>query len=678
MEWVLVVPPPLTQRVYQLLVETKCVPRGWHIEGRYGSRTHEHCDSGTGQRMIAIPVLSADHVRNAAIVNSELNVILQSVEEGHGNVHLVYKPFTRSKREHAPPPFDAQIHPERAPSPDRIRFYSSLQNVCPWPPKHNAEVDPPSTFNFAELFAGIGGFGVALEALGGTCIFCSEFEATCRNVYTTNLHVSAQIVHGDIYSVTDEQLPQCGSLDLLVAGFPCQPFSSLGQQPGLSCPKGNLFLEIVRVLQISKPQAFLLENVPGLLQMTESIQVIVEALEKTGYSIAMEICDARGLTATTRKRLYIVGLRRPIHHAGTGHNDSIEEPFQFPYVPDLGFRAADVLDYETLSPEEEMLLRISDEQLHRMNTEKYWKPAHLAWPNTVIDTLVSHYGKSVARGHSQLVAGSALSTALSSNPRRFTPRECARIMGFPSTFILPSKTDPNQCSMAWNKEWYQMFGNAVCPPIIVAIAGAILHRCTNLTQYNERGDWVEWGRTVAVQLAYAAVLPKTILGTSIDEKVDASFTTLLNTASSTETVVDLMFMSEADYPLSLFQLPSSTPDVTMENAATILLSTQLKVSSYHREYWTMPPTVQLSTLGWFFDPYTTVQEWRESSRHLTLPQWQHIRDIFSNEHVFLEVHVFRIGQSTDWGLNGSIDVFVVGRHIASGMLLGLHTISVET
>jgi site-specific DNA-cytosine methylase len=116
----------------------------------------------------------------------------------------------------------------------------------------------------------------------------------------------------------------------------------------------------------------------------------------------------------------------------------------------------------------------------------------------------------VARGHSQLVPASAQRVGktwkYSTNPRRFTPRECARLMGFPNSYIIPSKTNVNQCRMAYTKELYRMFGNAVCPPVVAAIAGAVLGRCPNVCK--EHADWVEFGRSVAVQLAYDATLSK--------------------------------------------------------------------------------------------------------------------------------------------------------------------------
>lgn len=497
MEWALTVPPRLTQVAYRILVDAHCVPRPWNLDGRYGSRTHKH-----GTDRMAIPILSAARVEACAKTDKVLDDFLRTTDE-HGSlvVEMVYKEYTVSNRAHEPPPFDARIHPERAPR-------ATLSSLVTLPVRTEHPTPEPTdtaTFTFAELFAGIGGFGVALEALGGECIFCSELEESCRELYAANLHVADENLHGDIYEVTDGCLPE--TLDLLVCGFPCQPFSSLGQQPGFGCPKGHLFLEIVRVLDVSKPKAFILENVPGLVQMSETLQIIVSSLENAGYVVTTEICDARCLTATSRKRLYFVGLRRA-DDGDVGCTCSTQ-PFEFPFVPDLGLRARNVIDYEPLTAKLEELLRVSDQQLRRMDTEKYWRPAHLAWPNCIVDTLVSHYGNSVARGHSQLVPALSCSdvTTFSANPRRFTPRECARIMGFPEAYVLPDSKDPAQGAMSRTKELYCMLGNAVCPPMIAAIAGAVLDRCPGIRGYNSRHDWVAWGRTTAVRLANEATMP---------------------------------------------------------------------------------------------------------------------------------------------------------------------------
>jgi DNA (cytosine-5)-methyltransferase 1 len=544
MEWVLVVPRRLTGEAYRILVAAQCVARSWHLQGRYGSRTHVHEVAST----MGIPVLSRQCLFRAAQTHPELASLLATAVSStgttadattigiddngqesddhcpqHGSrVQVVYKPYTVSKRAHEPPPLDARIHPERAPSSTTVAQTWLEQGPDPKQSVVQATANHSPTFTYAELFAGIGGFGVALQALGGQCVFVSELQESCQHVYLANFPHHHGILHGDIYAVPDSALPAPpGTLDLLVGGFPCQPFSALGSQPGLQCPKGHLFLEIVRVLNVSQPAAFLLENVPGLLHMRETLSIIVEALDGAGYDVTMEVCDARGLTCTSRKRLYLVGLRRG-HQSANNQNGGTDQvpnqqkqtPFEFPFVPDLGLRARDVLRYELLSPSEEALFRITDQQLERLNREKYWRPAHLAWPNVVIDTLVSHYGNSIARGHSQLVPASAhnrtTSCPISANPRRFTPRECARIMGFPSTYIIPPKIKEFQDDMARAKELYGMFGNAVCPPVIAALAGAVLDRCPTIAGYYHRescgDDWIVRGRTVAVRLAWEAAL----------------------------------------------------------------------------------------------------------------------------------------------------------------------------
>lgn len=251
-------------------------------------------------------------------------------------------------------------------------------------------------------------------------------------------------IYGDIYEVPEKSFPvDSPPLDLLVGGFPCQPFSALGQQPGLNCPKGHLFLEIVRILRVSKPKAFLLENVPGLVGMSETFDTIVTALENEGYDVSHEVCSARGLTVTGRKRLFLVGLRRAEGDIDGGPE---REQFKFPFVPDLGLMFRDVLDYDNLPIEELEILRLSDTTFGQLSSNKRWRPSRLAWPNTKGDTLTSHYGNSVGRGESQLVP-----CKVPYPPRRFSVREMARMMGFPNSYeFLPQR--PRQSPMAYRKE----------------------------------------------------------------------------------------------------------------------------------------------------------------------------------------------------------------------------------
>jgi DNA (cytosine-5)-methyltransferase 1 len=459
-EYVLVVPNRLTKSCYQVLIDSNWVPRPWHLEGRYGSRTHK-----IDERYCGIPILPLPSLLRRTDALKEL-----LTTEG---VAIVEKEITISNRIPKLHPIDASIHPERRPVFEQP--LAALVNTH---------------FTFIDLFSGIGGFGIALEALGGRCVFASELDEACRTVYAQNMQIASPL-YGDIYQIPDLSFPPAKSnIDLLVGGFPCQPFSSLGTQPGLDDErKGQLYLQIVRVLRVSQPKAFLLENVPGLLRMTETFQTIVQALEDAGYQVSTQVCSSRGLTATSRKRLFFVGLR----------SDMPSGPFCFPFVPDLGLRAVDVIEYDDETTTDMTLLRLSDSQMDQLrHTSKQWKPAKLAWPDVTLDTIDSHYGVTVGKGNSQLVPRSS-----PNHPRRFSPTECARIMGFPATTFVFLKQSKNQGNMAFLKEQYRMFGNAVCPPIVAAIAGAVIGKC----RPDYENTWVVRGRTVAIRLALDALLP---------------------------------------------------------------------------------------------------------------------------------------------------------------------------
>jgi DNA (cytosine-5)-methyltransferase 1 len=498
-EDVLCVPKRLCQTGYDVLKRFDCVPRAWHLEGRFGSRTHRIDNDLMGLPLISKERLLEQATTTTTTTTNELQALIDTE-----HVKIVRKPLTTSIRAREPPETDARLHPERAP-PDWSLPPSLLFAREATTPTLPDTTTPPSSFTYAELFAGVGGFGVALEALGGECVFCSELEDHCRALYRKNFDTLN--VHGDIYDVPDDALPAQKSLDLLVGGFPCQPFSKLGAQPGLECPKGNLFLQIVRVLEYSQPKAFLLENVPGLLSMTETYTTIVKALTQAGYDVTTEVCGSRGVTATNRKRLFFVGLRQDRDH----ESKLTTTAFEFPFVPDLKLRAADMVHYEYSNKDvnddidiDIDLLRLADTTMQQLLTCKRWRPASMAWPNSVCGPIISHYGNSVGRGESQLVPCRA-----PHNPRRFSPRECARLMGFPHTFAMADRRD-GQSEMAHVKEQYRMFGNAVCPPLMAALAGAVLAHCPGIVGYQQHDDWVVWGRETSMRLGYAARIPTPI------------------------------------------------------------------------------------------------------------------------------------------------------------------------
>ena len=268
---------------------------------------------------------------------------------------------------------------------------------------------------------------------------------------------------------------------------------------GINDPSGRgmLYQQVVKILKsANKPRAFLLENVPGLKccvtsntnlgkssntdgnkspknvkHVSKDYDIIMKDLSCGGsYEVCTEVISSRCLTAQSRKRLFFVGLLKV--------GESNHYPFEFPYIPDLGLRAGDILQYQHLDEDknndddvdnydnyneehsetdntlnhQELQLHLTDEQMNRLCERRRWKPgSDLAWPNSVCGTLTSHYGVTVSKGNSQMIPSSAAATSLSasffpfsSNPRLFSPRECSMLMGFPKSFVLPQYN--NFCS----------------------------------------------------------------------------------------------------------------------------------------------------------------------------------------------------------------------------------------
>jgi len=294
-------------------------------------------------------------------------------------------------------------------------------------------------FRFIELFAGIGGFRLGLEAVGGHCVFASEMDKGAASLYEEHF---GEKPFGDITAVASHDIPEH---DLLTAGFPCQPFSTLGEQPGFTDTKGTLFREIVRVLKALQPRACLLENVVGLLTCDGGAvyEAIVTELEGCGYTISHRVINSRTLTPQNRKRVYIVGIRQ----------DLLLPPFSFPYIPDLGRRCGDILEGACANAANYTLSEAQWEKMRAAPTFRGWRS--LAWADRPAAAIVSHYRRDL--GNTQVVPRDP-----PHNPRFFTQRECARLQGFPESFP------------AEGFDFYHFIGNAVTAPVVAVLAGAIL------------------------------------------------------------------------------------------------------------------------------------------------------------------------------------------------------------
>jgi hypothetical protein len=314
MEPMVHVPPAMTQAMLTALVNGGCIARHWQLGGRYGSRIAvEHsvpggsgdetsCKATSVRPRRTIPVLPWAAEAIAAFLEAKLaaprpgggdNVGQPPLPDElcslllTGHVELHHRPHTQPRAPQAAP-FDATVHVERMP----LGFTIGAAALYGWDvalPSHTHRQHgikngaPPCTFRFVELFAGIGGFSLGLTAIGGRCVFTSEVAEPAKSVLRRNFP-DAPPVAGDIWGVDADDIP---AHDLLVGGFPCQPFSALGEQPGLADRKGvgdtenrgQLFTQIVRVLDRCQPAGFILENVPGLLTTGQgrALQTIVSA-----------------------------------------------------------------------------------------------------------------------------------------------------------------------------------------------------------------------------------------------------------------------------------------------------------------------------------------------------------------------------------------------------------------
>eukprot|EP01125_Pyxidicula_operculata_P009346 TRINITY_DN3078_c0_g1_i2.p1 TRINITY_DN3078_c0_g1~~TRINITY_DN3078_c0_g1_i2.p1 ORF type:complete len:439 (-),score=72.62 TRINITY_DN3078_c0_g1_i2:846-2162(-) len=299
-------------------------------------------------------------------------------------------------------------------------------------------------FTFIELFCGIGGFRIGCELVGGRSVFASEIDEQACFTYYTNFNSKPS---GDITEIDSHIIPPH---DVLTAGFPCQSFSVMGNQRGLQDPRGNLFWEIIRIAQHHKPKVLLLENVPGLLSNEggATFDVIETELNKINYDIKISVINSSSFVPQDRDRLYIVGFRRDLVNA---YNS-----FQFPILPPNSKKLIDILE-DDVSP----TLTLTDHQWNKITSSSYYKShptGRLADRNGLARCLRANY----KTGY--LLCSQFISQEEGKNPRFFSPREVARLQGFPESFKIPGDQG----------HFYRQAGNAVCPYVVESIMRAVM------------------------------------------------------------------------------------------------------------------------------------------------------------------------------------------------------------
>jgi DNA (cytosine-5)-methyltransferase 1 len=346
-----------------------------------------------------------------------------------------------------------------------------LQRLLDFGPLHTGTGD----FKFIDLFAGVGGIRVAFESIGGECVFTSEWDDYAQKTYAANFP-GGHAINGDITQIDEEDIPDH---DVLLGGFPCQPFSiagvskknALGRAHGFEDEtQGTLFFDVARIIAKKRPKAFLLENVKNLQSHDKgrTFDVIRRTLQDAlGYQVFVKVIDGAHFVPQHRERILIVGFRDPV-------------PFDWDAVelPEKGNRKLG-----------EILHKKSDEPFIELDGDRYYdhKTKKVLDKYTLTDNLWA-YLQNYKKKHQEagngfgfgMVTADSVTRTLSAryykdgseillsqgskkNPRRLTPRECARLMGFPDTFKIPVS----------DTRAYKQFGNSVVVPVMKAVAHAM-------------------------------------------------------------------------------------------------------------------------------------------------------------------------------------------------------------
>lgn len=312
-------------------------------------------------------------------------------------------------------------------------------------------------FRHVDLFAGIGGFRLALESLSCQCVLSSEWDLNAQKTYEANFDEKP---HGDINHIKLSKIPD---FDILTGGFPCQPFSNIGLREGFDHEtQGNLFFNIVKILEKKKPVSFILENVGGLLthksNNVKTIDIIFSQLEKVGYEVNYKVLNSADFgVPQVRKRIFIVGFLKKYFSKPTN--------FQFPKPKKDGVYIKDFLEQHH-----------DGYSISKHLQKSYIYKKKDKFPQIVdlksklqIKTLVSTYYKI------QRITGTFVKDG-KTGLRLLSENECKSIMGFPKSFQIPvSRT-----------QMYRQMGNAVVVPVVKAVAKEVIKVLNQLLLIHEK------------------------------------------------------------------------------------------------------------------------------------------------------------------------------------------------
>ena len=316
-------------------------------------------------------------------------------------------------------------------------------------------------YTFIDLFAGIGGMRIAYERAGGHCVYSNEWNRYSQKTYFANF---GEYPDGDITKVNAADIP---NHDILVAGFPCQPFSiagvskkqSLGRATGFEDKtQGTLFFDVCRILKEKRPKAFMLENVKNLCSHDKgrTFKVIQESLEELNYKIFFRILDGKSYVPQHRERIVIVGFDQERYGKNVTFEFNLPLSEKTPVIRDI--LESDVSDKYTLSDKLWVYLQNYAAKHKAAGNGFGYGIAPL---DGVSRTISARYYKD---GSEILIAQNG------KNPRKLTPRECARLQGFPDSFKIPVS----------DTQAYKQFGNSVVVPLMSEVAKLVIYNLRKL------------------------------------------------------------------------------------------------------------------------------------------------------------------------------------------------------
>ena len=327
--------------------------------------------------------------------------------------------------------------------------------------QNRGTIPPDASFTFIDLFAGIGGMRIAYENAGGHCVYSNEWNKYSQQTYYANF---GEQPDGDITKVDEYSIPDH---DILVAGFPCQPFSiagvskkqSLGRATGFADKtQGTLFFDICRILKAKRPKAFMLENVKNLCSHDRgrTFKVITESLDELNYEVFYRVLDGQLYVPQHRERILIVGFDRERYGKDINFEFDLSPVNPKPLMKDI--LESEVDDKYTLSDKLWNYLQNYAEK-HKAAGNGFGYG--IAEPDGVARTLSARYYKD---------GSEILIEQKNKNPRRLTPRECARLQGFPESFKIPVS----------DTQAYRQFGNSVVVPLMSNMAQLVCKKMNEL------------------------------------------------------------------------------------------------------------------------------------------------------------------------------------------------------